>query len=174
MLVALLGIFLFAFQQEWLIIRFPQIGTSSTHNLKHKKTVESHFYHDGRWHVEKQDVLWSNNTSDNLFYALTNWLSTLEFEEVSNKKIMIQTVVLSPSGHDAYISFDRNPFQEEWSVYQKWMWVEGLLKTIRKNNLPIQHIYLLVDHQPLIDRHLYFAHAWPICGFLLINENELQ
>lgn len=168
------GILLFAFQQEWIVVRMPQFGNTSAGIIKHKKAVTLHFWHENRWHTENQELLWSNNTADNIFYLVTNWLNTLDAEEVTQKKVVLQAATLSPSGTDAYLSFDRNPLQKEWSTYQKWMWIEGLLKTIRERQLPVQNIYLLVHHQPLIDRHIDGTHAWPLSSFLLLNENRLQ
>ena len=174
-LVALLGAVLLAFQQEWLIIRMPQTKLAAAPSCtvtKIKKTVTLHFWHDNGWHTEKQDILSSSDHADNLFCVVTSWLNTLDAEEISSKKIILQDATLSPSQTDAYLSFDRNPFQQKWSVYEKWMWIEGLINTIRDQQLPIQNIYLLVNHKPLIDRHIDAVHPWPISGFLLLNETH--
>jgi hypothetical protein len=82
------------------------------------------------------------------------------------KKVSLQSVVPSPSGVEAYISFDRNPFTKNQSTYEKFMWIEGLLKTVRENGIQLQSIYFLVHHQPLTDFHLDFSNAWPISGFI--------
>lgn len=170
----LLGIFLFAYHQEWLIIRMPQIGISRATTIKIKKPITIHFWHDNRWHTEKQDLLWSNDPADNMYYLITNWLNTLDSEDITSNKISLQTAIISPSGNDAYLSFDHNPLQPEWSTFEKWMWIEGILKTIREQQLPIHSVYILVNHKPLIDRHIDGTHSWPISGFLALNENQLQ
>lgn len=171
----ILGILFFAFQQEWLLIRIPQKNTSSHVNIsKIKKTIAIHFWHDNKWHIEKQDILWSNDVSENLYSLVTSWLNTLDAEEITSKKIILQNATLSPSQSDAYLSFDRNPFGQNWSTHEKWMWIEGLINTLRDHQLPIQNIYLLVHHKPLIDRHIDATHPWPISGFLVLNENQLQ
>lgn len=174
LITGLLGTVFFAYQCEWLIVRSPQIGTTRSNQVKIKKNITIHFWHDDRWHSEKQDLLWSNDTADNLYYLITNWLNTLDTEEITSKKVALQTATISPSGTDAYLSFDHNPLQPEWSTFQKWMWIEGILKTVRDQRLPIQNLYILVHHKPLIDRHLATNNAWPISGFIALNENQLQ
>jgi hypothetical protein len=44
--------------------------------------------------------------------------------------------------------------------------IEGLLKTLRENDIKIQRIHFLLHHQPLVDYHLDFSHPWPLEGFL--------
>lgn len=163
----LLGIILFAIYHEWFIIRLPQIGLSPTQQqLKTKKNVSLSFWYDDRWQTEEQNILWSNVTPHNLYTLTTSWLNTLDEEGVTAKKVILESVTASPSGNDAYISFDRNPFMKEWPAYTKWMWVEGLLKTIRENNIAVQHIYFLIRNKPLHDTQLEFSHAWPLTGYL--------
>ena len=74
--------------------------------------------------------------------------------------------MLSASGNDAYISFDRAIFAKNESTFDKWMWVEWLLKTIRMAQIGIAQIHVFVHHQPLIDVHLDFSQAWPTHGFI--------
>ena len=82
------------------------------------------------------------------------------------KKVVVQTVLLSASDQVAYLSFDSGPLSEESSTFDKWMLIEGLFKTIRKNNVPLEQIQLLVHHQLMKDPHLDFSKPWPIDGFL--------
>ena len=46
------------------------------------------------------------------------------------------------------------------------MWIEGLLKTVRENNIHVQSLYFLVRNKPLHDAHLEFCHPWPLAGYL--------
>ena len=81
------------------------------------------------------------------------------------KKVVIQSILTDASGREAFISFDRNPLAKEKSTFQKLMWVEGLLNTIKGSGLPIENIQLLIHHKPLSDAHLDFTHPWPISGY---------
>ncbi len=161
------GIILFAFHHEWIVIRLPQIGKApSTQPIKTIKKVTLLFWHDDKWHTEEQKILWDTDLTTNLSTLINSWLTTLEEESLLVHKISLESIISSPSGNDTYISFDRSPFQKEWSTHQKWLWIESLLKTIRENHLPVQKIYFLVHHKPLQDSHLSFGHPWPISGFL--------
>jgi len=170
-----LGALFFAYQQEWILIRLPQVAHATQSNIsKTKRPITIYFWHENQWHEEKQDVLWSNESEENLFYLVTNWLNTLDAEDVTNQKVLLEMATLSPSGSDAYLSFDRNPFDPQWPIFEKWMWIEGLLKTINAQPFPMQNIYFLVNHKPLSDKHILVTHPWPISGFLSLQEKQLQ
>jgi hypothetical protein len=167
------GITFFVVYQELIVIR------CSTKNLsKHdpiykqhatKKTITIHYWHAGEWKTETENIIWSNDKTHNLKTVVTNWLNLLDEEQITEKKISLQTAILMPSEHDAYLSFDNNPLPQEKATIQKLMLIEGLLKTIRENEIPIQTIQLLVHHQPVQDYHLDFSNPWPICGFVETN-----
>ncbi|HZW61067.1 MAG TPA: hypothetical protein VFF04_02480, partial [Candidatus Babeliales bacterium] len=97
---------------------------------------------------------------------INSWLSLLDEEHIMDSKVMLQTAILSQSGQEAFLSFDRNPLPAECATFETWMWVEGLLKTIRENDIQLQSIRFLVHHEPLIDEHLDFSNSWPAQGFL--------
>jgi hypothetical protein len=98
-------------------------------------------------------------------YLINAWLTLLDEENVMSKKVTLQSALMSAHGH-LYVSFDRNPFDENSPTYDTWMWIEGLLKTIRENEPSIQSVHFLVHHHPMEDNHLDFSNPWPITGFL--------
>ena len=158
-----LGILLLSLHKNWIIIRLP-IKTQIK-QVKHvnKKTVKL-IYWDRKWDKEELELIWSDDISQNLHYLINTWLTLLDEEKVMSKKVSLQSALLS--NKDAYLSFDRNPFNPEDSTFEKWMWVEGLLKTIKQNDIILQNVYLLTHHQTIIDDHLDFSRPWPITGFL--------
>jgi hypothetical protein len=87
-------------------------------------------------------------------------------EQIMKEKICLQSVSLAINERDAVISFDRVPFNDQSSCFEKWMWVEGLLKTIKESGLILQSIRFLVHHQELVDTHLDFSNPWPGNGLL--------
>jgi hypothetical protein len=87
-------------------------------------------------------------------------------EKIISKAISVQSAMLSPAGHELYISFNRNPLKKEKSTYEKWMFIEGLLRTVRENKIVVQAIHFLIHHQPINDHHLDFSKSWPLVGFL--------
>jgi len=157
---------MFAWFNELIIIRSPlhtYTYTPPVHAAK--KQVNLHYWHQHAWHIETRDIIWKKDVGRNLTLLINNWLNVLDEEKVIEKKITVQTALLSPSGHEAYISFDRNPLHKEVSIFEKWMLLEGMLKTIRANQIPVQQVRLLVHHQLLHDTHLDFSKAWPVHGF---------
>lgn len=162
----LLGILLFLVQYEWIILRLWQSPAAPTNMLYQKKRCQLHYWHHDNWRSEKDDLLWSSDNAANLATLITAWLSLCEVEQIVAKKISIQAVVLTPNSSEAYISFDRNPLNKTWSIKEKIMFFEGLLKTVQETTIPITQIRFLVDHKPCTDLHLDLSFSWPCSGFL--------
>ena len=164
------GVLLFAYHQHWIIFSYPSYNAkieqqNATSHIT-KKNVNLIFWHNEKWNSEYIELIWSDDIAHNLHYLINSWLTLLDEEHVMNKKVTLQSALLSSSGQEAYASFDRKPFNKEASTFGKWMWIEGLLKTIRDNGIQLQKINFLVHHQPLHDNHLDFSNPWPIAGFL--------
>lgn len=169
-IVVCLTLFIFAYQQSWIIIRSPFQNTITytfkKNNIK-KKIITLCFWHNNKWHQEKTEIhVYSQKPDDIINYITNAWLKLLHEEHIIQKKIALQSVLISPSSKQAYISFSQSPLDKENSTHQKWLLVESLLKTLRENNIDIQSIYFLVHHQPLNDQNLNFSNAWPLEGFL--------
>jgi hypothetical protein len=162
----ILGVLFFALSQEIIIIQLPKpYQYSSTAVIK--KEIKLIFWHNGNWHTETQDMIWHSAMHKNIDYLINSWLTLLDSENVMSKKVTVQPVLLTSAHHEAYISFDRNPFTKDMNTFEKWMFIEGIMRTLRENGIPIQQIQFLVHHAPLHDVHLDFSKAWPIQGFLL-------
>ena len=163
-----LGALSFAYVNNILIIRSPfsyqrSYKTDTTPISISKKRVTLFFWHNDTWNKEEIDLIWSTDTAKTVHYLINSWLTLLEEEDIQEKRVALQSVAI----HDqkAYISFDRNPLDKTKAVFDKWLWIEGLLKTIRENNIDLQAVQLLVHHKLLNDFHLDFSNPWPITGF---------
>jgi hypothetical protein len=164
------GVILFAIMNNWLIIRIPGIhgfthysGSPFTHT---KKQITLHFYGRDAWHHENIDILWSNQKGNDLRQLVCAWLTTLEEEKILAKKVILEAIAFDAKKTTAYLSFDRIPFAKGNTIFQKWMLLEGLLKTILQSEIAITHFFLLVHHQTIQDPHLDLSRAWPITGFM--------
>lgn len=164
----LVGLVFFMLYNHMLIIHFNTGGTATEKKSLSidKKPLRLYVWHEQTWHHEDTEVLWYQNPAHTIMHAANRWFSLLDEETFHSKKIAVQNVTLSPSGTTAYISLDRYPFEAESSAYQKYMLLEGLLKTLRSLELPATHIHFLVHHKPLVDYHLDFSHPWPVKSFL--------
>lgn len=165
----------FAYNHNLIIIQYPwalRTSVSIPHASASKKTIKRIFWNRGSWNQETTDIIWSENKAETIQHLVNSWLTLLDEERVMTKKVSVQSVIISSSGAEAYISFDRNPFDKGSSTYQKSMWVEGLLKTLRDNAIKIQHIQFLVHHQPMHDVHVDFESPWPLGGFLELPKKK--
>lgn len=131
-----------------------------------KKTIILHYWHRDIWHKEEVEILWSPDKAISTLHVVRTWLNLLDEEGITSKKTSVQSALLYPSETELYLSFDRNPLAKQASVYEKLMWVEGLLKTFNDNGLAFAHIHFLAHHQPINDAHLDFSQPWPGKGFL--------
>lgn len=167
-LSALCGAVYVAYMYDIIMIRLPG-STQELDKQQHcsiiKKNVKLYGWRHDKWHHESVELIWSEDMVDTLSRLIPAWLTMLEEEKMDQKKISLQSITISPHGQ-AYLSLDRNPFTKEASTFEKLMWVESLLKTIRDNGINLQSIQFLVHHQPLQDYHLDFSNPWPLTGFL--------
>lgn len=171
LMCALTGMLLYAFTKGWIIIHAPsahnELSSEYHDNLAiAKKKVTLSFWKDEKWHSETTELVWCDAKADTLNYLIANWLKLLDEDDMMHKKISVQSVLLSPSGSDAYVSFDRYPFAQDATIRDKLMWIEGLLKTIRDNKIPVHGIRFLIHHKTLQDPHLDFSKEWPVAGFI--------
>lgn len=161
------GLLFYGLYNELIILRLPFKASrqAAEQGQSQRKIMKLTYWNGTSFANEEKEILYSDNSIRTLTDLITSWLSTLEEEHMMPKKVSLQSVMLDASGSEAYISFDRNPLLKEKSTYQKLMWVEGLLKTIKESGLPLKGVRILVYAKPLNDTHLDFNHAWPLSGY---------
>ena len=160
----------FAYNQQWILVQNPFAATETLHivqgTVQTKKTVKLFFWHHDAWRQETTTILWSDNQADALSSLITRWLALMDEEKQMTKKIALQSIAISSNNQEAICSLDRNPFSKHQSTFEKMIWVEGLLKSMRENGIKIQHVRFLVHDQPLSDVHIEFIDPFPLSGFL--------
>jgi hypothetical protein len=161
-----LGLIFFGYMQEIIIIRRPLFTTESVVTAcTGKKEVTLSFWHHHKWHQEKKELLWHANTGTNIQNLINNLLTLLQEEQVTQTKASVQSVLITPSGRTAYVSFDLPPWAQEDTTYTKWLFIESILKTTRDTIEDLETIHFLINHTLCEDQHLDFSKAWPITGF---------
>ncbi len=165
------SVFYFAYNHQWIIFKNPFYSCYEKRTIERvmtqKKSIKHFFWHHDAWRQEIAEILWSDEKVHALSSLITSWLTILDEEKINIKKISLQSIAISATKQEVFCSFDRNPFSKQQSTFEKIMWIEGLMKSIRESGIKIQAIRFLVHHQPLIDTHLDFSNAWPIEGFLI-------
>lgn len=172
LLLLAFGALFFLYQESWIIFSIPKTQTSTNVSSNQQKinskevTLWVWSSNAGTFKKETAEIIYGQDITQNIKLLLNSWFLFLEEEGLTDKQIFVQSVALSPSGSEAFISLNQYPFDKSASTYQKLMLVESLLKTLQENKIPITYIRLLVHHQPLQDDHLNFDTAWPIQGYL--------
>lgn len=172
-----IGILLFAFSHGWIIFNFPfgsKAIIESNNSTVHKQLCTIYYYKNGQTKSEKKELIWSNNTTNNLIHLTKTWLSLLDEEEVVFKKTTLQTLTLSPNSEHAIISFDRVPFNNDDSTQIKLMLIESFLQSIREAIPTLKAVQFLVHHQAISDYHLDFSRPWPLSGFVSAKNSTDQ
>lgn len=165
-LAALFAMLLFAFWQQWIIIRLPQkLPIYHTKMRITKKKIMLWFWQHTRWQHEEVKLLWSTDTGQTVTQIINALLIIFDEEGLLSKKTTLQTATIDSSG-TALLSFNRAPINKQSSVFTKWMMIESILKTLRENKVAIQAVQFLTHQQPMHDAHLDFSHPWPLSGFL--------
>ena len=167
----LIGFGTYAYFNNWVVIQFP-FRAVQDNTVKaittgtHKKRCLLYYWHDNRWKTEPLDLMWTEPMMSNCMYLLNSWFNFLDEERIMDRKVLVQTAIVAAQGKELYVSFDRSPFNPQSTLFEKWMLIEGLLKTMRENNIVIAGVWFLEHHQTLHDNHVDFTNAWPIGGFI--------
>lgn len=164
-----LGMLFVAVQKEWIILRFSSshIQINNKTNALSKRSVMIFFWHNQEWRSEKNLLIWSSDLATNVANLTQSWLTLLDEEKITRYKVNLESALINQNQQIVYLSFDRTLFTKEMSTHQKLMIIEGLLKTLRENQIKIPQVQFLVHHQPIKDGHLDFSQPWPISGFLI-------
>jgi len=157
----------FAVYNQWILFIGPMNGNivTSSSILMQKKQVVLHYFYGDKWKAEKQELLWTEKEDKNIFQLINALLTLLDEERVIEKKMTLQSVLISSAGC-MYLSFDHNILGKQETIFKKWMLIEGILKTITANGIVAQQVQFLVQHKPLEDAHLDFSTPWPSYGFM--------
>lgn len=162
------GALFYCWYNELIIIRLPfrRVGTPIEHTQSQRSKNKLIFFNGTSLITEEKEILSSTNILQTVNNLITSWLTLQEEERLMPKKVSVATVMIDEARKEVFISFDRNPLLKDKSIYEKLMWVEGLLKTLKENGLPLQTVRLLINGKPIPDAHLDFTHPWPLSGYL--------
>src|SRR5437762_9212463 len=109
LMCALMGMLLYAFTKGWIIIHAPwasnaQIPHYHNNQSTSKKKVTLSFWKDEKWHHETTELVWSESKANTVYYLIASWLTLLDENNMTHKKISVQSLVTSLSGSDVYVS----------------------------------------------------------------------
>jgi len=130
-----------------------------------RKNITLYFWKNEELCREKKVFLCTPSLSDNLRQIVGSWMEEVYDERILCRQVRLQSVAVSGSGQEIFLSFDQNPCDRDWSIFRKWQFWEGLLKTIADAPFSVQSVFFLVNHEPMPDDHLDFSLPLPVGGF---------
>ena len=152
---------LFAFQTERIIFNNPSNAYTAQKNTQ--TAACTLYWHKHLLQPETKPIIKTDDAQQNLLYLINTWLTFLYSEDM-HKKVHAETVMLSPSGNELFVSFDRRPFGKQQSIEEKLGFIHMLFKTLRPHTTA-RKVRFLVRHAPLHDAHLDFTCGWDIDGY---------
>lgn len=162
----ILGLVAASLMRGWIIIQVPlSFSSQQTRVPAEQRTCSLWLYKDANWHTDKESCLFPDDTASALKNLISSWVTLVNEEKVTPHPLKLTSALVSDE-HIAYLSFEQSPFSAEQSTYDRWLFVESLLRTIKDNVPQITSVMLLVNHKPLADRCLDLSTSWPIQGFL--------
>jgi len=163
------GTLLFFIKQNWLIIHWVPGYSGSRATAKIiskkmplKKKITLYYWKDGVRKREQSSFISLLNKTDDLKLLVGDWLLFLYEERVLSKRIKIETVALSSSKQEAYLSFNQSLCAREWSIRKKWQLINGLCQTIAHAHVGVRSLFFLTNNEAMSDEHLDFSRSWPV------------
>ena len=159
-----MGILAYAWFNEYIIINPRRsILAATPQATASKKKVDLYFFKEN-WQPDQVQLLLSENETHNAQIIVGKWLENAFDESILKKKVLLQTAFIT-ADKELILSFDRSLFTKESSTFDKWMIIEGILKSLRHIIPNVKKVRFLINHQPIDDPHLDFSNAWPSSGF---------
>ncbi len=138
-----------------------------------KQTIKLYIKKNGSWLSENLHTVLSDDRAQKIHRVVTQWLLFAFDEGMIAKPARVQTVFWDEKNNTFLLSFDRSFFSKESCLHDNLMLIEGLLKTLKDNNMcdgctgaPARSVeYFIsfyINYQPWEDRNLDFSEPWPV------------
>jgi hypothetical protein len=167
----LFGLFFFLIRRQWLIFRWipiKSIERPTSFFCKHRvfrKKILLYYLNDGLAETEPIEPIWGDSKESNIKSFVGSWFSFVYQERLISKRVLLESVALSESGDELFLSVDQPFLDKNWSIHKKYCLIDCFLKTIANSGLKIQLVTFLVKHEKMYDDHLDFSRPWPVSGF---------
>lgn len=167
----LFGVSLFLIKRTWLIVHWvPSYSRASAidrvkNTVAQKKLVTFFYWKEDVLKQDSVELVTQSFMGDFLKNTIGHFLVLLYEERLLGRRIGIDSVAISSSGQDLFVSFDQPLLDPGWSIYKKWQLLDGLTRTLDGLRTGAQAVFFLVKHETMLDAHLDFSQPWPISGF---------
>ena len=166
-----MGSLFFLIYKDILVIKFLYKSNSNNtsvgfiKNFSSKKDLKFYFWKDEKFNFELKRFVWFKDKGENLKHFISDWLVLLQEESILSNPAYLHNVSINKDEDVAFLSFEQPFFESSWSIFEKWNFIEGLLKSVREANFKIREIHFLINNKVMEDYHLDFSNGWPIDGF---------
>jgi hypothetical protein len=169
----LLGAFLYAYFNEWIIVRNPWRSLDCTRSYQSplKRTIVSlFFWHHESWQCEKITLGLSPDPQECVLTIINAWLHEACQLGFIAHTCTAQAALFDNHTRCLYASFTATPFDLQKSTYAQITLLESLLYTMRYNDVAdIKTVQLLVNHALIKNSYLNCTQPFPINGLGIIK-----
>jgi hypothetical protein len=116
-------------------------------------------------HHQEAISLFSSTLAQDCFHLVTQWLLRAWHRRVISSPVTCQSVIIDSAMSTVFVSFDFPLIDEALPICNKIETINNLLKTIQQVSPSFQSVYLLVRHEPMIDKHIDSIRPLAISGY---------
>lgn len=174
--ILFIGTFLFFVSCLIFVYVIHKKDNSHTHVLKpvvlnKKEKVEyTLFFYNYQKGVQVEKIfLFSVTPSQDCFKLVSQWLLQAWQRRIITAPIKCQSVILDSLMTTVFISFDFPLFDDTAPLYVKITIINNLLKTVQQVSPAFQYVYLLVRHEPIVDKYVDWIKPFSISGYPVLS-----
>lgn len=172
-LTFIIGAIWYALQTEIIIFSIPAFAEYAFQQTD-KKTLLLFWRTEKEIIKESSECIWTKSASQNIKTVISSWLCSMQNEGLLDKRIKLETVALTPSCSEAFVSFSHTLFEAHMNSIKKWYVIESLFDTIRPLFKELKALRFLIHSQPLYDEHIDFSMSLPVTEFLLDYQTDIK
>jgi hypothetical protein len=134
-------------------------------NTQEKKEFSLFFCDNQKNNHDEKLFLFSVTPAQDCFHVMSQWLLRAWQKRIISAPITCQSVILDQAMTTVFVSFDFPLFNDTMPIHTKIQIINCLLKTIKQIHPSFQSVYLLVRHEPMIDRNIDWIKPFSISGY---------
>lgn len=150
-------------------IHKPSEFKAALFNTQEKREFILFFCNNQKNNQDEQLSLFSITPAQDCFHLIRQWLLRAWQKRMIAAPVTCQSVILDPAMSTVFVSFDFPLFNDTVPIHAKIQIINSLLKTIGQINRSFQLVYLLVRHEPMIDKHIDWIKPFSITGYTVTS-----
>ncbi|KKR96761.1 MAG: hypothetical protein UU47_C0008G0019 [candidate division TM6 bacterium GW2011_GWE2_41_16] len=128
-----------------------------------KQSVRVYHWQEKAMAQETINCIWPHDFDGQVSYLTQAWLDVAQGD--TKKPVTVERAVSAQAHNELFISFDRVPWDKDWSVERKIQIIESYLRILRENVSNTMTVRFLVHNEPMQDAHIDLSRGLPATGF---------